>query len=73
MKKYCFSRSSFSPKSLWQFLIACVLTSGFFAVLVTSCKKQGDDLAPPTAAFEQLAKDFLAKSALPLKLTGLDR
>ena len=72
MKKHLFFRSSIAPKTLWQWFTACVLTASFSAVLVTGCKKQSDDPALSTAAFEQLAKDFLAKSALPLSLTKLD-
>ena len=67
MKKFCFSHSTF-PQN---FLIAFVLTASLSAILVTSCKKQHDELLPPTTAMEQLAKDFVAKAALPLSLTDV--
>lgn len=72
MKKQHFLHVTFSPNFLWQWLVAFALTASFSAVLVTSCKKQGDDLSPAMTTFEQLAKDFVAKAALPLGLTALN-
>jgi len=70
MKNLCFFRPKFSPIPVLLWLVACATFANLSVFLMTGCKKQSDDLSPTLSKFEQLAGDFVAKAALPLKLTG---
>ncbi|MBL7795996.1 MAG: hypothetical protein JNJ90_05770 [Saprospiraceae bacterium] len=71
MKNLCFFRPKFSPIPVLLWLIACATFANLSVFLMTGCKKQTDDLMPPTTVFEQKAKDFVAKAALPLSLANV--